>query len=256
MPRPLFYARTTLAWALSSNVAAASYLVSLPPSWPGIHKLAHVLCQALRPLLHKPPISSDDPLFRGFLTQTWSPVRVASSLHQQAPGKPQSMSALTLPPPLWSLIKSCLLPEPLLTTLGCVPCFLNSNTICRCSHSTWSFALLAVVSTAHVSPLGLCCTLTVCPVTCTLLHPSNWSTGLTKQVFNRKVLVKWSKECCIWAKGWILLPHHSCQGKYSELTELYSLRRLFFFIQRTLHYISTKWEQPPGNLSVPITLDP
>ena len=71
----------------------------------------HVLCQTSRPLLHKPPISSDDALSQGLLAQTWYPVRMASSLHQQAPGKPWSMSAHTLPPPLWSLIKSCLLPD-------------------------------------------------------------------------------------------------------------------------------------------------
>lgn len=179
MPWHLCHPSTALAQVLSSDVAAASSSVSLPLSRPVIHKPA-LGGPCFLPGFKRIAIEASHffwwPTLQGFPTQTWYSARMVLSLYQGAPGKPRSMSLLRLFPqpccsPLWSLIKSFLLPS---TTTNhsrlqytAFPRLRYARIECRVL-PCWLWSPL------HVSSLGLCCNLTVCPVTWTLLHPS-WS---------------------------------------------------------------------------------
>ena len=176
MPWHLCHPRTALAQVLSSNVATTSSLVSLPLSWPVIHKPAlggpcflpgfkRIAIEAsYRRVSYTGLVLSQD----GVIFIPRSPRKTQVCVFAQT----VPLASLLTPLKFNQVLSlSQHQHQPLQAALHCIPQmllpFTDARTACRVL-PCWLWAPL------HVSLLGLCCNLTVCPVTSTLPHPS-WS---------------------------------------------------------------------------------
>lgn len=144
MPWHLCHPRAALAQVLSSNVATSLLRVSLPLSWPVIHKLAlgaSVFCLALGGTVASISFGSD-PLSQGFPAHRLGTQPGWGRLYTKEPQEKLQVRVFAQIVPLallltpWSLIKSFSLSN---TTTNHSrlhdTAFPDSATIYRCSHS-------------------------------------------------------------------------------------------------------------------------